>query len=225
MTAAEHHVVPGQPSTSGTPGSDGSSGSSGSPGSQASQGAPGSSGDGGAMPPQDRRRMIRRRLITLTIIVLLIGIPAGYLVISAGQSRRSGQDKEAEAAAQGLREDWPSGMQRRIFELPVPGNATGVQYYETNNWKASRMYLKFRTTSAGLDRFLSGVGTGRAALETGKVSIGERDTRITGWFFGPGVDWAGTTHRNKAPRPTQDITVNMTDPAAPVVYVVSAATP
>ncbi|GAA2925732.1 hypothetical protein GCM10010518_10770 [Kitasatospora cinereorecta] len=169
--------------------------------------------------------MIRRRLITLTIIVLLIGIPAGYLVISAGQSRRSGQDKEAEAAAQGLREDWPSGMQRRIFELPIPGNAVGVQYYETNNWKASRMYVKFRTTSAGLDRFLSGVGTGRAALETGKVTIGERDTRITGWFFGPGVDWAGTTHRNKDPRPTQDITVNMTDPAAPVVYVVSAATP
>ncbi|WP_326700783.1 hypothetical protein OG909_27890 [Streptomyces sp. NBC_01754] len=169
--------------------------------------------------------MFRRRLITLTIIVLLIGIPAGYLVISATQSRRSGMDKEAEASAQGLREDWPSGMQRRIFELPVPGNAIGVQYYETNNWKVSRMYLKFRTTSAGLDRFLSGVGTGRAALETGEVTINERDIKITGWVFGPGVDWAGTVHRNKSPRPTQDITVNMTDPAAPVVYVVSSAIP
>ncbi|MFF4245676.1 hypothetical protein ACFYY2_14540 [Streptomyces sp. NPDC001822] len=210
MTAAEHHIVPRQPPSSGAAGS---SGPSGSPGG----------GDG--TPPQDRRRVTRRRLITLTIIVLLIGIPAGYLVISAGQSRRSGKDKEAEAAAQGLREDWPSGMQRRIFELPVPGNAVGVQYYETNNWKASRMYVKFRTTSAGLDRFLSGVGTGRAALETGKVTIGARDLKVTGWFFGPGVDWAGTVHKNKDPRPTQHITVNMTDPAAPVVYVVSAATP
>ncbi|MEV6260908.1 hypothetical protein AB0M42_09165 [Streptomyces sp. NPDC051784] len=212
MTAAEQNIVRSQPPSSGSPGSPGAPGSSGSPA-------------GGGTPPQDRRRVIRRRLITLTIIVLLIGIPAGYLVISAGQSRRSGKDKEAEAAAQGLREDWPSGMQRRIFELPVPGNATGVQYYETNNWKASRMYVKFRTTSAGLDRFLSGMGTGRAALETGKVTIGARDLKITGWYFGPGVDWAGTVHKNKDPRPTQNITVNMTDPAAPVVYVVSAATP
>ncbi|MFG2627319.1 hypothetical protein [Streptomyces sp. NPDC048473] len=176
-------------------------------------------------PPQDRRRVIRRRLITATIIVLLIGIPAGYLLISAGQSRRSGQNKEAEASAQGLREGWPSRMQRRIFELPVPGNALDMQYYETNNWKASRLYVEFRTTSAGLDRFLSRMGSGRAALETGKVSIGVRDQKISGWSFGTGVEWAGTTHTNKDPRPTQDITVNMSDPMNPVVYVVSAATP
>ncbi|GGY98617.1 hypothetical protein [Streptomyces nitrosporeus] len=238
MTAAAgHDVVPRQTPHPGTPEdsherpSDPGDGpfaggpSGGSSGGSSGGGPGGPSGGGDSTPPQDRRRVIRRRLITLTIIVLLIGIPAGYLAISAGQSRRSGMDKEAEAAAQGLREDWPSGMQRRIFELPVPGNAVGVQYYETNNWKVSRMYLKFRTTSAGLDRFLSGVGTGRAALETGKVTISERDIKITGWVFGPGVDWAGTVHRNKDPRPTQDITVNMTDPAAPVVYVVSSAAP
>ncbi|MFF8916179.1 hypothetical protein ACF08M_23335 [Streptomyces sp. NPDC015032] len=176
-------------------------------------------------PPQDRRRMIRRRLITATIIVLLIGIPAGYLLISAGQSRRSGQNKEAEAAVQGLREGWPSRLQRRIFELPMPGNSLDVQYYETNNWKTSRLYVKFRTTSAGLDRFLSRLGSGRAELETGKVTIGVRDQEVSGWSFNPGVEWAGTTHTNKDPRPTQDITVNMTDPMNPVVYVVSAATP
>lgn len=196
MTAAEHPVVPRQPP---------------------------SPEDG--RPPEDRRRMIRRRLITATIIVLLIGVPAGYLLVSAGQSRRSGQVKEAEASAVGLRDGWPSRMQRRIFELPVPGNALEVQYYETNNWKASRLYVRFRTTSAGLDRFLSRTGTGRAALTEGKVSIGARDRGIVGWQFGAGTDWAGTTHVNKDPRPRQDITVDMTDPMAPVVYVVSAATP
>ncbi|MFF1837781.1 hypothetical protein ACFVXE_26760 [Streptomyces sp. NPDC058231] len=180
--------------------------------------------DGGRRP-QDRRRMIRRRLITATIIVLLIGVPAGYLLISAGQSRRSGQDKEAEAAALGMREGWPSRMQRRIFELPVPGNAQEVQYYETNNWKASRMYMQFRTSSAGLDRFLSRLGSGRAALKDGEVTVGARDSEVAGWFFGSDVAWAGAKHINKDPRPTQDITVDMTDPAAPVVYVVSAATP
>lgn len=197
MTAAEHPVVPRQ--------------------------SPPPPGEGPT--PEERRRTIRRRLITATIIVLLIGIPAGYLLISAGQSRRSGQDKAAEAAAQGLREGWPSRMLRRIFEVPVPGDAKEVQYYETNNWKASRMYVQFRTTSNGLDRFLTQVGTGRAALETGKVTVGERDTDIAGWYFGDGVSWAGTTHSNEDPRPTQDITVDMTDPMSPVVYVVSAATP
>ncbi|MET8124287.1 hypothetical protein ABZV67_11270 [Streptomyces sp. NPDC005065] len=181
--------------------------------------------EGGGRPPEDRRRMIRRRLITATIIVLLIGVPAGYLLISAGQSRRSGQDKEAEASAQGLREGWPSRMQRRIFEVPIPGDAVDVQYYETNNWKASRMYVQFRTSSSGLDRFLSRLGSGRAALTDGDVTVGARDTKIAGWYFGQGVDWAGTTYANKDPRPTQDITVDMTDPASPVVYVVSAATP
>ncbi|MFJ4961539.1 hypothetical protein ACIP6P_03645 [Streptomyces sp. NPDC088729] len=181
--------------------------------------------EGGGKPPEDRRQVFKRRFVTATIIVLLIGIPAGYLLISASQSRRSGKDKEAEAAAQGLREDWPSRMQRRIFEIPIPGNAIGVQYYETNNWKASRMYAKFRTTSAGLDRFLTGLGTGRAALEPGAIDISDRDIKITGWYFGANDYWASTTHTNKKPRPTQNITVNMTDPASPVVYVVSAATP
>lgn len=196
MTAAEHPVVPRQ-----------------------------SPPPGGGPTPEDRRRTIRRRLITATIIVLLIGIPVGYLLISAGQSRRSGQDKAAEAAAQGLREGWPSRMLRRIFEVPIPKDAVQVQYYETNNWKASRMYVQFRTSSNGLDRFLTQVGTGRAALEDGKFTIGERDMKVAGWYFNGGLSWAGTTHTNKDPRPTQDITVNMTDPAAPVVYVVSAATP
>ncbi|MGW1108792.1 hypothetical protein [Streptomyces sp. NPDC002540] len=175
--------------------------------------------------PQDRRRMIRRRLITATIIVLLIGIPAGYLLISAGQSRRSGQNKEAEASVQGMREGWPSRLQRRIFELPMPGNSLDVRYYETNNWKASRLYVEFRTTSAGLDRFLSRLGSSRADLQAGEVGISARDEKIPGWSFGPGVEWASTTHTNERPRPTQNITVNMTDPMNPVVYVVSAATP
>ncbi|MEV6165653.1 hypothetical protein AB0L71_27830 [Streptomyces sp. NPDC052052] len=195
MTAAEHAVLPRQSSPPDDP------------------------------PPQDRRRLIRRRLITATIIVLLIGIPAGYLLVSAGQSRRSGQNKATAAAAQGLTEGWPSRMQRRVYELPMPGNSLDVQYYETNNWKASRLYVQFRTTSAGLDRFLSRLGSGRAALESGKISVGTRDQKIVGWSFSPGVEWAGTTHTNKAPRPTQNITVNMTDPMNPVVYVVSAATP
>ena len=54
--------------------------------------------------------MIRRRWITAVIIVLLIGVPAGYLAISAEQSRTSGRDKETEA---GPRVSCTTGPPRR----------------------------------------------------------------------------------------------------------------
>src|SRR5690606_7393497 len=85
-------------------------------------------------PAEDRRHMIRRRALTLLIIVLLIGIPAGYLVISAAQSRASGKDKEARYSATGLTEGWPSKLQRRIYQVPIPHPAWWVASYETNNW-------------------------------------------------------------------------------------------
>lgn len=177
-------------------------------------------------PPEGRRRMLVRRFLTALTIVLLIGIPAGYLLVSAEQSRDSGRDKEAESSADGLRERWPSLMKRRIFEVPIPEGSWRVGYYETSNWKTSRLYVQFRTTPDGLDEFLEDVGTDRAALKGGKVTIGERDARTVGWNFAlPGRDWAGTTHTNKAPRPRQDITVDLTEPLKPWVYVVSAATP
>lgn len=71
-------------------------------------------------PPEDRRHVIRRRALTLLIIVLLIGVPAGYLVISANQSRDSGKDKEAKYSATGLTKGWPSKIQRRLYQVPIP---------------------------------------------------------------------------------------------------------
>lgn len=182
--------------------------------------------DESAPPPEDHRHMVRRRWLTAIIIVLLVGIPAGYLVISAEQSRRSGRDKESESSATGLRETWPSQMKRRVFEVPIPAKSTDVAYYETSNWKTSRLYVQFRTTSAGLDRFLTGVGTGRAELDVGAVTINDRDAETVGWEFGAGEgEWAGTSHTQKDPRPSQDITVDLTHRSRPMVYVVSTATP
>ncbi|MFI2372157.1 hypothetical protein [Streptomyces sp. NPDC018833] len=176
--------------------------------------------------PEGRRHMLVRRWLTAITIVLLVGIPAGYLVISAEQSRASGRDKEAESSATGLRDKWPSLMKRRVFEVPIPEGSWRVGYYETSNWKTSRLYVQFRTTSDGLDAFLKDVGTSRAALQDGKVTIGDRDSEVVGWNFGlKNRAWAGTTHPNKDPRPTQDITVDLTEPAKPWVYVVSTATP
>ncbi|MFJ9031412.1 hypothetical protein ACIRQP_23355 [Streptomyces sp. NPDC102274] len=180
----------------------------------------------GMPPPEDRRHRIRRRWLTAVVIVLLIGIPAGYLVISAGQSRESGRNKEAESAATGLQPLRPSKMKRRIFEVPIPLGATGVRYFETSNWKTSRLYVQFDVTSGRLDTFLTEMGTNRSALEDDAITITPRDRRTVGWNFDlPGHDWVGTRHHQKGPRPSQDVVVDLTDPGFPRVYVVSTTTP
>ncbi|MFE6226957.1 MULTISPECIES: hypothetical protein [unclassified Streptomyces] len=179
----------------------------------------------GPRMPEDRGRMIRRRWLTAVIIVLLVGIPAGYLVISAGQSRESGVDKERESSVVGLQDNWPSLMKRRIFEVPVPAGASGVAYYETSNWKTSRLYVQFTTTATGLDTFLAESGTSRSALTSGRITVSDRDADIVGWTFPDGLTWSGTTVTREDPRPVSDITVDLTDPAFPRVFTVSTTSP
>ncbi|MER5475057.1 sugar kinase [Streptomyces sp. NPDC002935] len=176
-------------------------------------------------PPEDPRHKFRRRALTLLIIVLLIGVPAGYLVISANQSRNSGKDKEEKYSATGLTSGWPSRVQRRLYQVPIPGYSTDVAYYETNNWKTSRLYVQFGTTEAGLDQFLKGVGTTRDALKKDDITISDRNQKVVGWeFTGPGP-WWGLVHKQKDPSPTQDIVVNGSEPGHPMVYVVSRTIP
>lgn len=178
-----------------------------------------------ARPVEDRRHTIRRRALTLLIIVLLIGVPAGYLVISANQSRDSGKDKEKKYSATGLTAGWPSRVQRRLYQVPISGHSTNVAYYETNNWRTSRLYVQFRTSEKGLDTFLARIGTSADALRKDKISINERDQGVTGWdFAGPGP-WWGLVHKQKDPQPTQDVLVNRSNPDRPMVFVVSRTVP
>ncbi|MFJ2171718.1 hypothetical protein ACIOHE_02230 [Streptomyces sp. NPDC087851] len=180
----------------------------------------------GAKPPEDRRHRNRRRWLTAIVIVLLIGIPAGYLAISAGQSRDSGRNKEIESSATGLQDMRPSKMKRRVFEVPIPPGSSRIRYYETSNWKTSRLYVQFDVTSGRLDAFLTEMGTSRSALKDGEITISPRDRHTVGWDFDlPGHDLAGLHHRQKSPRPSQDVVVDLTDPGFPRVYVVSTTTP
>ncbi|WP_240111049.1 hypothetical protein [Streptomyces sp. MUM 203J] len=185
-------------------------------------GAPGTS----PREPEDRRARTRRRQLTALVIALLVVASTTYFLISAEQSRSSGRDKQAESSATGLQDGWPSKMKRRIYEVPIPGGAKDVAYFETSNWKSSRLYVQFTTSAAGLDTYLRRSGTSRSALDHGDITVSARDTRIVGWdFTGTGRDWAGATETNPDPRPTRDITVDLTDPAVPRVYVVSTTTP
>lgn len=181
--------------------------------------------EGPRRPPEDPRHKARRRALTLLIIGLLIGVPAGYLVISANQSRNSGKDKEDKYSATGLTAGWPSKVQRRLYQVPVPHPADEIAYYETNNWKTSRLYVQFRTSDAGLDTFLAGIGVNRDELKKGDITVTARDQKITGWnFAGPGR-WWGVVNDQKDPAPTQDIVVNLSVPANPMVYVVARTVP
>jgi hypothetical protein len=176
-------------------------------------------------PPESRGHTIRRRALTLLIIVLLIGVPAGYLIISANQSRNSGKDKETRYAATGLVHDWPSRVQRRLYDVNIPLDATGVAFYETNNWKTSRLYVEFNTTAAGLTQFLGHLKATKASLKKGDITVSERDQHVARWNFkGPGI-WYGLVHAQKNPAPTLDIMVNLARPQHPAVYVVSRTVP
>ncbi|GGN91093.1 hypothetical protein GCM10011579_087620 [Streptomyces albiflavescens] len=176
-------------------------------------------------PPEDPRHKFRRRALTLLIIVLLIGVPAGYLVISANQSRNSGKQKEDKYSATGLTAGWPSRVQRRLYQVAMPADGTDVAYYETNNWKTSRLYVQFGTTDAGLDWFLRTVGTSRNALKKDAITISARDQKVVGWEFTGVGPWSGLVHKQKDPAPTQDIVVNLSEPQHPMVYVVSRTIP
>ena len=184
-----------------------------------------SSPDDPQRPPEDRRHKIRRRALTLLIIVLLIGVPAGYLVISAAQSRDSGKDKESKYAATGLTKGWPSQVQRRLYEVPMPHPSGKVASYETNNWKTSRLYVQFQTPVANLDVFLHDMGVTRADLKKDDITISARDQQITGWRFTRPGPWYGLTHEQKNPQPTQDVVVNLSDAHNPFFYVVSRTFP
>lgn len=181
--------------------------------------------DGG--PPataEDRRHVVKRRWITAIIILLLIGVPAGYLAVSTQQSRESGRDKAARVGASHVRPGWPSRVQRSIYEVPIPPKAWRVGFLETNNWRTSRLFTQFAVTPADLDAFLADLGTSRDALRPG-VAISPHDAEVAGWSWSPAASWYETTVEQPDPRPSRDVTVDLTDPEHPKVYVVSTTTP
>ncbi|MFH8366796.1 hypothetical protein [Streptomyces sp. NPDC018031] len=175
-----------------------------------------------ARPGPDRPQ---RRWLTAVVVFLLITIPAGYLVISALQSRDSGEEKQENAAATGLSEGWPSKVQRRIYDIWIPPYSADVGFHEKNSWRSSSMYVQFITSAEGFDRFLATLGTDRGALDRGRITIGPEEAGDVGWRLGPGDRWSGLVVDQKDPEPTLDVTVDLGNPAHPEVYVVSTITP
>lgn len=175
------------------------------------------------VPPAQRPpHRPKHRVLTLFVVVLLIAIPAGYLVQSAFVSRDSGEHKQREASLSDLHYEWPSQVQRRVYEVPVPKGSSYVAYYESNSWEKSTLHVQFRTSQTNLNAFLRDIGTDRAALEQGRVTISREQAAKVGWRLrDTGRSYAGLVHTQPEPAPDLVVTVDTTPQERPRVYVVS----
>lgn len=166
----------------------------------------------------------RRRWLAALVIFLLIAVPVGYLVLSGWQSQDSGDDKRRAASARTLVYEWPSKVQRRIYDVPIPSGASYVAHYETNSWDRSTMYVGFRATPEQLGAFLEELGARRSELAEGLVTIADEHADVVGWDFPEdGHTYAGLTVRQAPAEPEVAITVDTTRPESLRVYVVSTS--
>jgi len=167
-------------------------------------------------PARDAPRWVR-----WTVLPLLVLVPIGYVAISAEQSRDSGQSKQQEAAARHLTREAPTSLQQRIYKVAIPAGAARPGYLETNSWDTSVLYAQFTTSAGGLDTFLAKIGTSRAALRDGWSGISPAQAGKAGWNFAVPRPYAGIALHQVGDKPDHDIAVDLTNPDAPTVYVVS----
>ncbi|MFR0352581.1 hypothetical protein [Streptomyces sediminimaris] len=174
-------------------------------------------------PAAGRRPTAAGRLRRWTAAVLLTVIPAVYLAVSADQSHNVAAVRKLRAERAGLVHGAPSAVQRAVYEVPIPPGARGEAFFEANTWEKDSLYVQFTTTRAGLTGFLARVGTSRARLRAGRVTVRVprgRAARVH-WRFPAGRHWAGTTLPAPGLHPSREITVDLDDPREPVVFVVS----
>jgi hypothetical protein len=170
------------------------------------------------LPP----RRPHRRWLTAIAVVLLIAIPAGYLVLSAYQSRQGGEHKGRAASARTMIYEWPSKVQRHIYDVPVPDGVTYVGHYETNSWERSTLYVQFRSEPEQLSFFLEELGTTRAELIEGTVTIPRAQADQVGWILDdPSRTYAGTIVQQSPNEPEVAVTVDLTHEERPRIYVAS----
>jgi hypothetical protein len=176
--------------------------------------------------PQLPPRVPRRRWLTALTIALLIAIPAGYIVLSAYQSRDSGEEKGRAASARTMVYEWPSKVLRRIYDVPVPDGVTYVGHFETNAWESSTLFVQFRAEPAQLSFFLEELGTTRAGLNEGTVTIPRDQADEVGWVLDdPSRVYAGTIVQQSPGEPEVAVTVDITHEERPRIYVASTAHP
>ncbi|RBM20774.1 hypothetical protein [Streptomyces sp. PT12] len=168
----------------------------------------------------------RHRWLAAVVVALMIAIPAGYLVLSAYQSRDSGEDKARAASARTLVYEWPSKVQRRIYNVPIPSGSAYVGHFETNSWERSRLYAEFRCSPGQLSAFLEDAGADLSVLDEGALTIDDAHADEVGWRFDdPTREFAGAVIREPGTHTEVHVMVDLTSEERPRVYAVSISEP
>lgn len=178
----------------------------------------------GHMPHRPPRRVARSWKAYLAI-ALLVGIPLVYGWISTQQSRESGRDKAERAAFTDMEPGWPPRLLRRIYQVPVPGGAEYIRYYEQNALHDSALYVDFTAPQESVDEYLETTFSRSDVrplprLKDGLNPITPAQADTVGWDFTEG-DWSGLKLKQPGARPDVSIVVNTADPENLVVRTVS----
>jgi hypothetical protein len=158
-------------------------------------------------------------------IALLVGIPLVYGWISTQQSRESGRDKAERAAYTEMVPGWPPRLLRRIYQVPVPGGAEYIRYYEENALHDSALYVDFTGPQEAVDEYLETTFARSDVsplprLRDGFNPITPAQAETAGWSFTAG-DWSGLELKQPGAQPDLLIAVNRADPEKLVVRTVS----
>ncbi len=121
----------------------------------------------------------------------------------------------------------PGAVLQRTYGLRVPAGVRGASYLvvpgDGSADSGQDLYLRFRTTPAGLEEFVRSLGDGSGDLAVGAADLDQDDLDSVGlpWRIGPGDHLAGLS----ADLPEQGdtvgtalLTVDETDAVAPLVY-------
>lgn len=170
-------------------------------------------------------RRVTRSWKAYLAIALLVGIPLVYGLISTQQSRESGRDKAERAAYTDMQPGWPPRLLRRIYQVPVPGGATYISYYEENALHDSSLYVDFTGPQEALDEYLETMLARSDVrplprLRDGFNPITPAQAETAGWTFTEG-DWSGLKLKQSGARPDLLVAVNTANPEKLVVRTVS----
>ncbi|WBB62152.1 hypothetical protein O7599_06365 [Streptomyces sp. WMMC500] len=172
-------------------------------------------------------RRVARSWKAYLAIALLVGIPLVYGWISTQQSRESGRDKAERAAYTEMEPGWPPRLLRRIYQVPVPGGAEYISYYEENALHDSALYVDFTGPQQSVDEYLE-VTFSRSdvrplpRLRDGFNPVTPAQAETAGWDFTEG-NWSGLKLTQPGALPDVSIVVNTADPENLVVRTVSTA--
>jgi hypothetical protein len=160
--------------------------------------------------------------------LLLAGIAlmGGQMLAGCGDDDISSRTSEEDSPPTSFTTEGPPPIERlALYKVNPPVEATKVSYWSNEGWMAGQLWVRFETSPAGLQDFLTSMDIERAELDPGTDPFSSADKRDADWteeieaateylgYESAGADSPGQH------RPSYRIMVDESDPDTPVVYV------